>query len=304
MMKTAIVTGATGFIGSALTDELLKRGVTVYAAVRKPELLKQSEAIPILVDFDNPESLLPQIIEKVDVFYHCAFSGGFGREAIKNYSLQLKNARYSCDAVCLAEKLRVEKFVLASTVNTEELMSFRVNTAYSPRYTCIYGAGKLAAELMGKTMASNLGMQYCVANIAMPYGEGNSASTLPNIVMEQLLNGESPKLIEGNNLYDLVYIRDVAGALAAIGESGNNFENYYVGHTKLKTFREWITEIRDVLSPNTHLRFGEYPDAPSINYDAIDLNKLFHDTGFLCREDFAKSIKRTAVWLKKHTTEV
>ena len=297
-MKTAIVTGATGFIGRALTKELIQKNVTVYALARNPSLVEK-DAIPIQFDFDGPTDLENAIQENVDVFYHCAFVGGFDSAAIKDYNLQLRNAKISCDAVSLAAKTHAQKFVLASTVNVEELLTFQGSTAFKPRYTCIYGAGKLAAELMGKTIAGNSGLDFCVANIAMPYGEGNYARTLPNIVMEQLIRGISPRLIEGNNLYDLVYIQDVARALFAIGESGKNFEDYYVGHTELTTFRELMTNMRNVLSPETDLLFGEYPDTPSVDYGRIDLTKLYRDTGFLCESDFALTVSSTAKWLSK-----
>ena len=57
--------------------------------------------------------------------------------------------------------------------------------------------------------------------------------------------------------------------------------------------------IRDVISPDTELQFGAYPDAPALNYDEIDLDALYHDTGFECKANFEESILKTAQWLKK-----
>ena len=228
-----------------------------------------------------------------DVMYHCAFVGGFGSEALRNYDLQLRNTMLACDATALALRLKVCKFVLASTVNTVELRSFIGKENFIPRNTCIYSTGKL----IGKTLARSGGMAFCTAQVAMPYGEGNGAKTLPNIVMEQLMTGVRPKLIEGENLYDLVYIADVAGALCAIGEKGQTFRDYYVGHRKLDTFRNWISRMRDVLAPGAELGFGEYPDAPALDYSKIDLDSLYRDTGFSCDSDFEDSIRSTAEWL-------
>lgn len=307
-MTRAVVTGATGFIGKALTQRLARDGVEVYAVGRNTKKLevlsKLTNVKAIYADFDENGEIAGQVPEEPDVFYHCAFAGGFGPEALKDYSLQLKNTKYSCDAVSAAILMRAKKFVLVSTVNTIELQTFITEETFSPRYTCIYSAGKLAAELMGKTIAHNHGMKYCTALIAMPYGEGNRARTLPNIIMEQLLNGIRPKLIEGNNLYDLIYIDDVATGLKQIGEKGKDFRNYYVGHRILHTFKNWMTQIRDVLSPQTELGFGEYRDAPTLNYDLIDLDALYKDTGFECKTDFQESILKTAKWLQQQQSEV
>ncbi len=300
-MKTAIVTGATGFIGMALTRELSRAGVRVYAIDINAEKLGVFSELPgveaICARIGDDGASYEQIPNDSDVFYHCAFAGGFGGEALKNYDLQLKNATLAGDAAELALKLGARKFVFASTVNTVELRSFIGNEDFKPRYTCIYSAGKLAAELICKTLAYNGGMEFCTALVAMPYGEGNGARTLPNIVMEQLMTGVKPRLIEGGNLYDLVYIDDVAGALRAIGEKGHNFRDYYVGHRRLETFRVWMTRIRDALAPGAELGFGEYPDAPALDYGRIDLDALYRDTGFECRADFEESIKKTAQWL-------
>ena len=300
-MRRAIVTGATGFIGRALTKHLLARGVQTIAIGRDKEKLNELHSLgaeTYSVAFED-YGRLDEVIgaRDVDVFYHCAFAGGFGGEALRDYSLQLENAKHACDAVVSALKMKAKKFVLASTVNTVELRSLIEDETIFPRYTCIYSTGKLTAELMGKTLARNGHMPFSAALIAMPYGEGNPARTLPNIVMEQLSQRIRPKLIEGKNLYDLVYIDDVAEGLVAVGERGYKNRDYYIGHRKLRTFKAWMTELRDVLSPETELGFGEYPDAPALNYRYIDLDALYRDTGFECAADDAESIRRTAAWL-------
>ena len=300
-MKTEVVTGATGFIGARLTRLLSERGVRVQAVGRDEKKLAALSALEgvtaVAADFAEYPWLEEKLEAEPDVFYHCAFAGGFGSEAVRDYAVQIKNAKYACDAVACAIRLKAKKFVLASTVNTVEIRSFVGNESFAPRYTCVYSTGKLAAELIGKTLAHNSGLPYCTALIAMPYGEGNRARTLPNIVMEQLMAGQKPRLIEGNNLYDLIYIDDVARGLQAIGEKGLDFRDYYVGHRKLDTFKNWMMCIRDVLSPETELGFGEYPDAPALDYGLLDLDALYRDTGFECKADFAESIRKTADWL-------
>ena len=301
-MKTAVVTGATGFIGGAVTKLLLEKKIKVYAVGRNPEKLQtlaKAGAIPVSLEFNEYLSMSDCIQETVDIVYHCAYAGGFDGQALRQYDLQLDNARHACDTVSSALKMGTKKFVYVSTVNVVEVADLIDSYECKPRYTCIYSAGKLVAELIGKTLSYNGNMEYITALVAMPYGEGNSANTLPNIIMKQLMDGVSPKLIEGNNGYGLVYIDDVAKAMYSIGEKGENFKRYYVGHRKLSIFKELMCGIRDVISPDTELQFGAYPDAPALNYDEIDLDALYHDTGFECKANFEESILKTAQWLKK-----
>ena len=74
--------------------------------------------------------------------------------------------------------------------------------------------------------------------------------------------------------------------------------SYYIGHRKLRTFREIVTEIRDVINPDAELRFGEYEDSLNMDYSYTDLDALYNDTGFECKADFAKTIAEQAQWLK------
>jgi len=106
--------------------------------------------------------------------------------------------------------------------------------------------------------------------------------------------------VEGNNLYDLVYIQDIAEALFAIGEKGHDQKEYYVGHRKLKTFREWMIEIRDVIAPDVALKFGEYQDLQQIDYSQIDLDALYRDTGWECRYELKDRIAAAAQWVKQY----
>ena len=74
-MKSAIITGATGFIGSWLTQELINNGYHVTVLVRDfnrllPQIRHQCEAIEkSLIDVEDKD------IPKCDVFYHLAWNG-------------------------------------------------------------------------------------------------------------------------------------------------------------------------------------------------------------------------------------
>lgn len=299
-MKRTIITGANGFIGSALTKRLLASGSEVWAVVREKNALKgigSGNLHLVTAAFESYESLSSLIQERdFDVFYHFAWQGVFG-DAFRDYELQLKNATYACKALMEAVKLRCKKFVFAGTYNEFEVKGFMDDTSYQPRYTCIYASAKLTAELMCRTLAYQNGITYHAGLPCMIYGENNRSEMLPNIVLRQLLSGVEPRLIEGKNYYDLVYVEDVAAAFEAIGERGVNGKSYYVGHRKLSTFRELLSDIRNIVAPDMGLNFGAFQDTSAMDYSRIDLDELYRDTGFECTADFRESILKTAEWL-------
>lgn len=302
-MKKVIITGAGGFIGSAVTTCLLDRGITVYGVDVSNDYMKKyreySNFQPVVLDFSQYHQLHEIIRDEIDVFYHFAWQGGLGRESFQNYRIQLDNEKYACDALMEAVQIGCRKFVFAGTVNEYEMETYIHMDSFSPRYTYIYSATKQAGEAICKTLAYHNGINFCAGRIAMAYGEGNRAATLPNVVIRNCLTGTPCNLVEGKNLYDMIYAGDIGRAFEKIGENGKNMKSYYVGHRKLKTFREIITEMAEILNPDCSLLFGKYPDEPSgVDYTKIDLDALYNDTGFECNADFRGSILKTADWLK------
>lgn len=301
-MNKAIVTGAGGFIGRSVVNRLLDDNIEVWGVDISFDSLntfaENKLFHPIVADFTMYNEL-PDILPRgADVFYHFAWQGVCG-DAFKNYSLQLDNAKYSCDALMSAVKCDCRKFVMAGSVNEYEMDSYIGKDYFEPRYTYIYSSTKQISEAIGKTLAYYNSIEFCCGRIAMVYGENNRSKMLPNIVINNLLNNRPTKLVEGNNLYDMVYISDVADAFLSIGRSGVNMKSYYIGHREFKTFKEIIQDIASILNPDCPLLFGEYPDVPSgINYQKIDFNALYEDTGFECKADFRESILKTAEWVK------
>lgn len=301
-MKKVIITGASGFIGKALTERLLKEGITVYAIVRNKSRIKDLEKYSSLMTIEAEfadYSNLPELVKEkdIDVFYHFGWEGVFG-DAFMDYELQLCNAKTACDAVMAAINLKCRKFVFAGTINEYEVKKYLNMDNFEPRYTCIYATCKLASEMICKTLAYNLGIEYNAGLIAMAYGEGNMSRMLPNVIIKKFLNNEAPKLVEGNNKYDLIYIDDIVEAFISIGEKGVNQKSYYVGHRELKTFMEIVTDVKNIINPDMNLVFGEYRDNLDMDYSMIDTDALRNDTGFECKADLRESILKTAEWVK------
>lgn len=301
-MKTAVVTGATGFIGSYLVKELMEKDVLVYGIgtdIAKLTSKNYGEGfVPVPADFRVYNSLDKYINEKdIDVFFHLAWQGGFTK-ALKDYALQFSNAQAACDAVISASNMNCKKFVYAGTVNEIEINQFMNNERFIPRNTNIYASAKVAADMICRTLSYNVGMGYCSALIPLPYGVGNDSPQLINTVIKNCYTGNPSKLIKGDNQYDIAHISDIVRALYHIGEKGINMRSYYIGHRELKTFKEIVTDIRDVINPDAELRFGEYQDSLNMDYSYTDLDALYEDTGFECQADFEKTIREQSEWLK------
>lgn len=303
-MKTTVITGVGGFLGSHLCDRLLEMGVKVYGVDVKldfqQKFMDKPNYMPIVACFKQYKTLHEQINEAIDVFFHFAWQGGLLQNSFWNYELQLSNAKSACDAFQEASLMGAKRFVNSGTNNQIEIIQFLNSKDFTPRGTSIYASAKMVLELMCKTLATRSNTDFVGSMIPMPYGKDNRSMQLFNVVVKNLIEGNAPKLIEGNNLYDMIYIEDIVDALIAIAERGKAGRTYYIGHRKLKTFRQWIEDIRDIVAPNIELKFGEYKDPLNIDYNYVDLNQLYNDTGFECQSNFEQTIKITVEWIKSN----
>ncbi len=302
-MKRVIVTGASGFIGKAFVKLLLKNDVEVFALVRnanKMSDLKINDKLHIVeIDFSNFDKNKFININNIDTFFHLIWEGGVYGSAFKDYELQLKNAKMTCDALMLAVEVGCKKFVSVGTVNEYEACNYIDDELCKPRYTTIYSASKISTRIMCKTLAYNNNIDLCFGILAKGYGPGDMSKTIVNVVVNNLINGKSPDLVSGENLYDFIYIDDIADALFHIGERGKNFKSYYIGHKNIGTFKEFICKVRDCLNPNVKLNFGVYQDDVAIDYSRINVNELYNDTGFEAKTMLEESIIKTSKWVNK-----
>ncbi|MCM1161408.1 MAG: NAD(P)-dependent oxidoreductase [Roseburia sp.] len=302
-MKDAVITGANGFIGSAILKMLVKNNIKVYAVVRNRESLKEfwgNSLVDIIEsDFAHYEKELPERIPKdVDVFYHIAWEGAYG-PILGDYTQQIKNIQYTCDAITMAHKLQCKKFIMAGTINELELLQFFHAEKDVPRKACIYGISKLSCDLMCKTLANEYGILYNTAIIGSCFGPGDRSKRIHNVFISNMLNGTRPKLISKDTLHDWIYIDDVAEMFMHIGDKSVNMKNYYLGHNYLRKLEDILYEVRDILNPKVELVFGEIESSFLIDYSLVDLNSVYEDTDYVCKTDFKEAVLKTADWIKE-----
>ena len=296
-----LVTGANGFIGKALTKKLLHDGHRVFAIVTSKDEMSDIICDTLFVYelfFDNYCNISKLVNEQIDIAYHFAWFGLAGKEA-RDVDIQLQNIKATSVLLDQLKLLKVKKFVFASTMNVLEVRSALENPLdYTPRSTYVHVASKLNAEIIARTFCHENSIEYNEGIIAMAYGEGNKSKMIPNVFIYSILNGITPKLVKGNNKYDIIYIHDIVDAFSAIGLKGLNKKSYYIGHDWDKTFKDIFIEIKEILDKNAAIEFGSFPDDNAIDYNVINRSELTIDTGWEPLFDFKQSILNTAEWIR------
>lgn len=300
MTPSAIVTGGNGFIGTHLIRQLCREGWDVTAVIRAGRALAPDLRDGVrVVHADMAEyARLDELTGPCEqaVVFHLAWDGLCG-PVLQDHATQLANASHSADAVAAAARMGCARFVMVGSMNEYEILGLGERSGVRLRWANNYAASKLAAEHIGKTVASQVGIEFVTARLAMAYGPGNYSPMLPNVVLSQLISGQTPRLVEGRGEYDMVYVEEIVGALIAVAERGVDQRMYYVGHEQSRTFRQILEALRDAVAPGAELDFGAYPEENSIDYSLVDRSLLRVDTGYVCDADFAASVCTTADWL-------
>ncbi len=302
-MKKAIVTGANGFVGTALCAELSGSGVQVIAVIKDKQedisRIKDIQGIRIvyceLSDFKNLSELIPD--RDVDTMYHLAWVGTAG-PLRGNSEVQTDNIRYSCDAVRASKQLGCKRFVFASSIMEYEVEAV-MRTEKAPNINMIYSVAKIAADYMSRAIAGSLGVSYVRALISNIYGAGEKSPRLINTSIRKLLSGEHCAFSAGEQMYDFIYITDAAKIFAGLGEHGKADKTYYIG-SKPRKLKEYLIEMKDTVAPDAELGLGEIPfDGVSLSYDEFDISAVYTDTGIKPEVSFKEGIAKTAEWIKE-----
>lgn len=298
----ALVTGASGFIGKQLIKELLDRQYKIIALDIRfdEELLNNPNLFCINVankEVDDLLSLLPN--DSFDCFFHLAWAGTSGPNRA-NYEMQLNNVRLACQYVELCKTLNCKRFLYASSINEMETYEYLQSDDIEPSGGYIYGTGKLAAHFMAETVAKLNNVDFIPVIITNIYGVGEKSARMIYTSLVKLINGEHCSFTSGYQMYDFIYITDAIKSIVEISEKGKPFNRYYIGSGKPKPLREYLSIMRDIVSPGTELGFGDIPfKGIDISYNQFDMGKVQRDTGYSNRISFEEGIKMTSEWIKK-----
>lgn len=296
-----IVTGATGFVGHHLVNELIcrKENVTIIVRDEKKIPTDWRDKVHIVKSTVYDYARLSEELftsREYDAFYHLAWDGTSGMERADE-KIQLANVQGSIEAVKLAKRLNCQRFVNAGSIMEYEAIAYCNNADIIPGMGNIYSIAKLTADYMAKTVALNNNLEYINVIISNIYGAGEKSGRFLNTILCQMLRNERISLTEGWQLYDFIYVLDAVNAVLLAGKQGENNHAYYIGNEKPRPLREFVIEMKQVLDSTSELAFGEVEfRGVSLSYKEFDTSKLAK-LGFVPQYTFEEGIQKTKEWI-------
>jgi len=180
MQKRVLVTGGTGFIGSALIQVLADRGYKIKAATRQPVLAVENERVSnITVGSIDDSTHWADALKDIDVVVHLAARVHVMEDKAVNpldayRKVNSKGTRHLAQSAAHAG---VRRFVFLSTVKVngeERPCAYKEENAPAPADA--YGASKEEAEQALRSVAAGTGMECVILRPPLVYGPGVKAN--------------------------------------------------------------------------------------------------------------------------------
>jgi nucleoside-diphosphate-sugar epimerase len=242
-MRTAFVTGGSGFIGGRLIKRLVADGWRVRGLVRSERsaaIVSERGAEPVRGDLDDAESMRAGA-EGCDVAFHAAAHlGDWGTRA----EFERGNVTGTRNALTAAETAGVRRFVHVGTeaglMVGQPLVRVDETAPLRPDSKALYSATKAQAEQM-VVAASQNGFETMVLRPRLVWGVGDT-TILPPLV-DAVRSGRFAWVGGGKHLTDTTHVDNVVEGLVLAAERGRAGEAYFVTDGEPVVFREFVTEL-------------------------------------------------------------
>jgi nucleoside-diphosphate-sugar epimerase len=286
-MKTAVLTGGTGFLGFGLLSELIANDVFVYVVVRQNskriERLQKIEGIKIIELNMEDISKLDKHVKQADVFYHLAWEG-----ERNNFPDQMRNIIPTVTAMEVAHHLGVKQFIVTGSQAEYGVVKEVINEATPTNPNTAYGASKLACYQILKTLSEQLKINLTWVRVFSVYGRGDNPNTLISYLFRCFREDKVPELTSGTQYWDYLNLSDAAKALYLLGEK-NKSGLYNLASGQSRPLREFIIEVRDLINPNSVLTFDEESKQDNIQLK-VDVTKIKSDLDWRAKINFLDGI--------------
>lgn len=330
-MKTILVTGCAGFIGSNFVPYFLNKyksykiinlDALTYAADMKnlKEVRNNNNHIFIKGNINNRN-----LVEEIFVLYDICGVIHFAAEShvdnsIKNPDIFIQtNVNGTFTLLDVAYKHWMEKPFLYKKkynnarfhhISTDEVYGtlgenglFTEKTPYAPNSP--YSASKASSDMIVRSYHHTYGLNTIITNCSNNYGpKQHSEKLIPKIIKNALNKKDITIYGDGKNIRDWLYVMDHCKGIDIAYHKGLSGETYNIGGRNEKDNNYIVSKVCEILDSLYPKKKGSYKEQIVYVEDraghdrryAIDATKIETKLGWKADENFESGIVKTVKW--------
>ena len=250
-----LITGAAGFLGSALANRLASEGHNVLGIddLSFGDPKKLVKEVKFVRGDVNERSKFWTYLREVDCVYHLAARVSVPESVLYPREYNAVNVGGTVTLMEATRDVGVNRVILASSgavYGNQPHQPVRENAIPNPRSP--YAVSKLSAEYYVKTIGAQYGIQTVCLRIFNAYGPGQRVPpvhtpVIPNFLRQAWENGTIVVHGDGNQTRDFVYVDDVVDAMVAAATAKDvDGETINVGSGSEVSMLELIHEVLEV----------------------------------------------------------
>lgn len=257
----ALVTGATGFLGSHLAPRLLRDGWEVHALVRESSAtddlrraLPDLELHPVTPDAHSVVDAVRRA--DPDVCWHLAtrFVAEHGQSDVD----ALVEANIAFGARVLEGLAQVDT---SKIVYTGSAWQHHRGQTYAP--TSLYAATKQALQVLARYYTDTGAFSMVALRLFDTYGPDDRRGKLVSTLLDASAEETTLKMSPGEQLIDLTHVDDVVDALVIAADyparDGVPVTEHTVRSGEPVTLRELVSVVEDITGEALHVEWGARP---------------------------------------------
>ncbi|MDO9549185.1 MAG: NAD-dependent 4,6-dehydratase LegB [Candidatus Marinimicrobia bacterium] len=309
-----LITGAAGFIGSHLTELLVRNGYQVKAFVRynsknnwgwldSSQYKKDMEVITgDIRDFDS----VYNAVKGCDVVFHLAALIGIPYSYTSPLAYIKTNMEGSYNILQAAKELAVSQVLITSTSETYGTAQYiPIDEKHPLVGQSPYSATKIAADQLAISYYRSFGLPVKIVRPFNTYGPRQSARAIIPTVIAQILSGY--KQIQVGNILptrDLTFVQDTCEGFIQIFKSDQLFgEITNIGMNEEISMQHLIQLIMDIIGKEIEIVSASArirPDISEVERLMCNNQKILNNTSWKPRYSLKQGLSETINWLSKN----
>ncbi|GAB3579724.1 NAD(P)-dependent oxidoreductase [Hymenobacter daeguensis] len=260
-----MLTGATGFIGSYLAEELVAQGYEVAALRRGQSDPWRVAAIQdqlTWINLDAPDWEQQLLAWQAEYLVHSAWLGvGVGQR--DNWQSQLSNLTFTMQLLQILAQGPLKKVVVLGSQAEYGAFHGRIDETCPAQPTAAYGAVKVATLALVQAYCQAHGLEWYWLRVFAVFGPREDKHWFVSFVAASLLRHETPDLTGCEQQYDYLFVKDLARAIVQTVPAASGLSGVYnIGANHATSLKKIVDTLRELTGSATPVNYGALPYRP------------------------------------------